>query len=314
MGKTRKSKFKKIIIISLSVILFLSLSSCIYRLFLVQGHIPYGFQEKTMKLYIKSHLSKIFGVHVKLVLDYPGKLYYCKNDLLEFTRNFPRQYQLKYNLQNGQIFDDDYNLLFTSGSSYYINELEDLNRSNFLSEDEYIRNIKVDDIKEKIENMIILKSGSRWYTDNFGELSIKLYNDGEFVLSYAWFDEESLKSYDYKKYKKKRYIRKVPVKKELVKRFMNQIDFASFEKFRCYDTFWDQWTEKSSSSGIMIKKGEKIKIIYRGATIEKELKEFRERIINLGKIKEFITNEMSKEEVAFIGKERLEIFFIFLSY
>lgn len=268
-----------------------------------------------MKLYLKSNLSKIFGIHVKLVLDYQGKFYYCKNDLLEFTRKFPRQFQLKYNLQNGQIFDDDYNLLFTSGSSSYFDELEDLNRSNFLSEEEYIRNIKVDNIKEKIENMIILKRGYFWNTfRNFGELSIKLYNDGEFIFSYAWFDEESLKSNDYKKYKKRIYIRKVPIKKELVKKFMNQTDFSSFEKFRCYDTFWDKWTEKSSSSGIMIKKGKKIKIIYRGPTIEKELKEFGNRIISLGKLKELITNEMNKEEMTLIGKKRLEIISRSLSY
>lgn len=307
----KKSKFKKIAIIFLSSVLFLSLSYCIYCFFLLRGDIPYNFQEKTMLLYTKSKLSKIFGMHIKLVLDFPARFYHCKDDSIEFTKKVPKSYYFYRVMEMGTIFDADYNLLFNSGSSAFFDELEYLNKSNFLSEKEYFERMKEDNLKEKIEDMIILKRGSLWDIYNTGELSIKLYSDGDFILSYAWWDEES------QEYKKKRYIQKIPINKELVKSLIDQTDFAAFEKYRSFNTFWDRWSRYSSFSTFMLKKKENVKIVYRDSTsidIEKELEEFWDKIVELGKLKEVMMNEINKEDTIFIRKDRLKIIYDCLSY
>lgn len=297
-----KLKLKKTILVSLIVVLFLAILFCVYYYLLTSGDIPFNFQKRIFMLYMKSGLRS----RIKMVLDYRDKFYYCKNDSIEFPPI--KSYVLANLIFEGTFYDDDYNLFFASGSLSFFEELEELNKTNFISEKDYFKNIKGENIEEKLENMIFLKRSSLWSSWNYGELTIKLYNDGEFILFYTWWDGET-----FAEQRKKRYKKKIPMKKELSKELIDQIDFTSFEKFHTYDTYWDKLHYRT---GFIIKKGQKVKIVNLedGFTErEKDLKNLWDKIIKLGKIEEIITDEINKGDFTIISKDRLEIIYRWLS-
>ena len=278
-----KKKIKLVLIPIIALLLIIM----VYCILLNKGYIPFSIQEKTGTVIVSLHhalkIESIFGGNIypiiRIVANFPSKQYYLNSD------------KIKY-LYGWEIIDIDYNLLFISTESSYLQELLEDNSSTIISEGSY-NQLTLNKSNKKIEDIIILRLGNLWQHNAYAYLYLKIYKDGETIFNYMWYDKKMIKLGEW-------HLNQisvlVPVDKGRMRDAISKYDFGRFSKLRTIDTYNASFRfGQPQRMAMVMKKKNNVKIIYRNPLllIKDELKnglrQYWADIIKTTKMKEKIT-------------------------
>jgi hypothetical protein len=288
--KISKSKIIKITIYFLILIIIIFVA---YYILLIKGFIPFPLQDKidhfVGNVYTHLRFDKIFGKiypYIRIIVNYPNRLYLVKN-----TKNVKEYY-------GWSIIDYDYSLLFISADNRYLTKTEEINKTNIISKKphEYITD---DEKKEEIEDMVLLKIGCIW-EQPYDELYLKIYNSGKMIFDYIWHDYK--KAREHLEWKLNIISITIPVNKEKINSIVRQLEIQKFDKLFTIDSSTLGFGgKKALDLAMVVKKGDKIKIIYRdpcpleGDELKHAIREFWSRVIAESELRERIVDLICKE-------------------
>jgi len=282
----------KIILLPLATILSILI---IYNILLTRACIPLSFQlginRTVCNVYFALKLKNIFGSNypiLKLVANYPSRLYYLANNNIRDFRGWP-------------VIDYDHNIVFISIDLASLDNFKDQSKINIISKgqcDQY--KLGLNDTKNAIKDMILLRLGDMWQAETSYEcLYIKLYHNGIISFDYVWHDRN--KSTKLQEWEMHKISVQLPVNKEQMRIILKRFNFDKFEKLHTIDTYNASYGWRAPLMAMVVKKGTKIKVIYRNPflivkdEIKHGLREFWTEVIEKAKIRENVINIINSE-------------------